>query len=907
MIKHIPNELATALGTKSNQSSHAQFAVDAVRLSPPADAKAVKGEGGPSPAIHVSNTDFMRSAFKVLQEGALAVVCSKAGDPTKGGWQAEPTGAVDEQCPSSRNNYFNCSSFTPNADAKITAQKIQFAAYHALVLDDVGTKVDRARLGTFVPSWILETSPGNFQVGVILKEPLRDSADVEALQSAIVAAGLCDAGAMGVSRWARLPVAINGKPKYGADGAPFACRLHSWKPDVAYSLDEIVKGLSLTLRPPSPSLPVPTRKGREITPAIAEGVYVPKAVENPIVVKLRALGLHKGDLGAGKHEITCPWADEHTDKVDSGTAYFEPNPDYPVGGFRCHHSHGDRLRLGDLHKFLGVSPTDARNRSRIRLVPGEMNSVAHAAERVLADRGRHYQAGGAIVSIQTEPYSGDVRVEAVSEQALTHALAEAADWERYDGRSKSLIRCDPPVRTINMLHKAQSYSALPTLRGLARQPFFREADGVLVMSPGLDPVSGKFASFDPRQFALGEATLAGALEALGRLEKLLEEFHFATDVDRSAALCAMLTATVRPSLPVAPAFNVTASSYGSGKSYLCSTVYPFAGPGDPQILSYPKTSEEASKVILSALLASPATIFFDDMDTDWKPHGVINRMFTSETISERILGVSKTVTVSTRTLVLGSGNNVEPLRDLRRRVISIRLSPRTQSPSMLSYSGKPAEEVKRHRARYVSDALTIIEAWRSAGRPKADVFDIASFNGPWADYCRQPLLWLGQPDPATSLRDQVRSDPDSETLGDFLEAWVKRFGHSAVTVRKVLQSAGGLGNDDLTEALEELPVSDHQGINRSKFGWYLKNKTLRVVRGLQLEPAESSERRAWRVVRVTDELTLSDKSPFAAFTPEKSEKRQVLDATRHSDRSEALMVAKSGDLGTFKWPPAGNP
>jgi hypothetical protein len=43
----------------------------------------------------------------------------------------------------------------------------------------------------------------------------------------------------------------------------------------------------------------------------------------------------------------------------------------------------------------------------------------------------------------------------------------------------------------------------------------------------------------------------------------------------------------------------------------------FSGPGGNAKVSYPTTSEEATKVILSLLLTSPACVEFDDMDTDW--------------------------------------------------------------------------------------------------------------------------------------------------------------------------------------------------------------------------------------------------------------------------------------------------
>ena len=55
------------------------------------------------------------------------------------------------------------------------------SAFHVLVLDDVGTKVDRTLLRDVTPTWELETSPGNSQVGFVFNEPLRDMKAVERL------------------------------------------------------------------------------------------------------------------------------------------------------------------------------------------------------------------------------------------------------------------------------------------------------------------------------------------------------------------------------------------------------------------------------------------------------------------------------------------------------------------------------------------------------------------------------------------------------------------------------------------------------------------------------------------------------------------------------------------------------
>lgn len=820
---------------------------------PPTPAqKEGKGESGELPMLAVSNAQFIAALFARCPQDASPAVCSKPGDPDGGGWLAQPAGDIAAQCPPTHNNYINCSSFALGADGGVAAKKAAVAAYHALVLDDVGTKVSHERLGAVEPSWKLETSNANFQVGFILAEPVTDKQRIEALHKAVVAAGLCDPGATGVARWVRLPEGINGKPRHGVAGFPFRCRLHIWNPSTLYRVDELATLLGLKLRPLSPPLPVPARTPRPPTICLGTDVYLASAHENPVLTRLREKGLHKRDKGQGTHDITCPWVSEHTDALDDGAAYFEPTPQYPIGGFRCHHSHGSNHHIGNLIKFLDLTAGDARNRPRIRLVPGEINRIVEAAEGALASLGRHYNSEGAIVSVHSDRDSGDLSIQPVSEQALTRDLAEAADWEKYE-QTNGWVRCDPPVRTVNMLHRAQAYPLLPELRGLARQPYFRDS-GELVMTSGYDPASGKFSSFDERKFELGELSLDGATAALDRLQQLIEEFPFATDTDRSAALSAMLTAAIRPSLPVAPAFNLTASRPGSGKTYLGSIIARFAGPGEPHNVSYPRTSEEATKEVLSLLLHAPAVINFDDMDTDWKAHGSINRMLTSPLISDRILGSNKTATVSTRTLVIGSGNNVEPQKDLLRRVITIRLFPRTATPALARYKGRPAEAVVKHRERFVSDALTIIGAWNAVGRPRTESFNVASFDT-WSEYCRQPLLWLGQPDPATSLQEQLQSDPENDELGELLRAWTARFNDRSVTVRQLIGNIDQLPDQALHEALMDLPVVEAGKINPGKLGYYLKKRRGRIVDGMMIEDGTSTERKSWRVIRIEDDVT----------------------------------------------------
>ena len=94
-------------------------------------------------------------------------------------------------------------------------------------------------------------------------------------------------------------------------------------------------------------------------------------------------------------------------------------------------------------------------------------------------------------------------------------------------------------------------------------------------------------------------------------------------------------------------------------------------------------------------------------------------------------------------------------------------------------------EVRANRAKHVSDALTIARAWIVAGRPEANIPPVASFTD-WSGLCRHSLVWLGLPDPATTLFTQMADDPDAETLGRLLNGWFELFGTGPVMTRDLV-------------------------------------------------------------------------------------------------------------------------
>ena len=581
-----------------------------------------------------------------------------------------------------------------------------------------------------------------------------------------------------------------------------------------------------------------------------------------MVQALQERGLYVRPEGEGTHRIRCPFSDDGTEAL-----YVEPSDAVPRGTFFTWSLAHQRQRIGNLLTHLNVDADLARCKARIALKKGETHRIVSAAQKVLAKRGAFYASNGQVVRLSLDAVTHEPSVTVADEQMLLIELSAGADWVKYDGRTQEWQRSDVPTNIVTALLKAREFPDLPKLNGLARQPYLRKPDREIIVTPGFDVGSGIYAGFDPGAFKVPDATRGNAEAALDRLKALLCEFEFATEADRSAALCAMLTAAVRDHLPIAPAFNITASSPGSGKSYLANVIAPFAGSGDPRNISYPSSAEEATKVVLSLAMEQPAVVLFDDMAGDWIPHGALNRMLTSGTVAERKLGTNLVVTARTCSFVMGTGNNIRPLRDMARRVVSIYLQPQTEAVATRNFSGKPDREVKANRGSYVSDALTIVTAWLGCERALENLANVAGFDD-WSYLCRQPLIWLGLPDPAESLIEQITHDPDAEQLGELLQAWSDAFGHRAVTVRKVLAKAEGDKSGELFGIIRELPCSNGAYISAPKFGRHLARARNRIVNGLKLVDAPNSERKAWAVVRA--DTARIDTSPAPRLTPERA-------------------------------------
>ena len=793
----------------------------------------------------VSNDHFLETIFQTdsgpVQDAIL--VCSKAGDPQASGWlpRVYPTNVSSSKL----NWYFAPSTFVPQEDGTYHSKSKLAKATYCIVLDDVGQKVPFEKILPCPPTWVIQTSPGCCQVGYAFDKRQTDFLIVEQLKAALIAAQLCDAGASGaIARWSRLPNGINGKSKYGNPSPQ--CKLLWWRPKLKYSIDQLVERFSLVsfLLPNTPS------NAQSLARSASDEFSIFSSDENTVITKLKALGIYKYEAAAGVHEITCPWVSEHTDQIDSGTAYFEPSHKYRIGGFKCHHSHGSKFRIKELLEFLNIGYSDAKNLPIITVYPGEIPKILEEVEWVLTGTQKFYVRGGAVVSLHRDEHSDDLEVRMASRSSLIRTVSLLSTWEKKIGHVLKI--CDPPNKYIDLLLDGQDFVYLKQLKSIARQPFFSHA-GDLVIETGYDAESGIYCDFNKNLYTFNlKPDKADAIDAVNNLKQLLGEFSFASDVDQTTALAAIITGVVRQSLKNAPLFHIKAPQIASGKSYLTDLIASFASPRLPSAYAYPTSDEECQKLLLAVLINSPAVVIFDNLTTDLIPHNTMCSALTQEQLTGRILGSTKVATVGTQVLFLSSGNNVEPVQDMTRRTITIALDPKIETPATKVYVGNPVKTVRTQREHFVGLVLTIVQAWIVAGRPITNCKPVNGYDE-WTNLVRQPLLWLPMADPATRLFQQLEHDPGKETLGRVLSAWLREFGSVPTMIREVCQRAEPYvlpKNEELREALLEV-AEERKDINRRKLGRWVARNEGRIVGALRFERGQgNSSAERWLVRQV---------------------------------------------------------
>jgi putative DNA primase/helicase len=449
---------------------------------------------------------------------------------------------------------------------------------------------------------------------------------------------------------------------------------------------------------------------------------------------------------------------------------------------------------------------------------------------IASDRGL-YRRGGLIVATGFDKMQTwdrrTVEVQIIEERsnyALLEDIEAAADFVRFDARTKKNRKAAPTLTLALTLKQRTNRLRLPNLVSLVNCPTIM-ANGELMAESGFDDDVGIL--FDPRGVKFPRVPdrpdKAMAQTALKRIMRLVETFDFVGKDDRAVALSLILTAIARPGLPTAPLHGFDAPVAGSGKSKLVDLASILATGHEAGVTAQGETREEAEKRLSTLLMRGDSIIALDNCEGPLE--GVVfNQALTQQWANLRILGQSKAVRTRCASLFAATGNNLVIKGDLTRRAVVCRLDPKVERPELRQYTYDPIADAKDKRGELVAAALTILRAYHVAGRPNLPP-RLQSFEQ-WSDSVRGALIWLGAGDPVATMDRLRKADPVLASLTAVLHAWRGAFGFEPATARRAIEEAER--RDDLRDSL--MAVAGRGGkIDGRALGNWLAQRVDRVV------------------------------------------------------------------------------
>lgn len=504
------------------------------------------------------------------------------------------------------------------------------------------------------------------------------------------------------------------------------------------------------------------------------------------------------------------------------------------------------------HAHGGQRFTLHRAMQTVQLADGELQDICRKLLELMRLDGVVFARGGELVRLT------DGAAYPVSSEWLQWYLAGLARFEKFDKRSEEWKVTDCPLPLARSLCALSGNWHLPTLEGVLTAPSMAST-GRAIQEDGFDDQTGLYLHFPATEAwqAIPENSNPQTVKAaLAHLWKPFEAFPFVSPVDRGGFLAALLTALVRPLLPTAPGFLISAPVAGSGKTLLALCVAALAG-ATAGVSSAGRDEEELEKRLLTELRFFSRCIIFDNLARPLESESLCAFLSTPH-YSGRLLGSNLSIAGRPVAVVILTGNNPTIIGDLNRRLIRVAIDPACEKPHDRRFDLEPLSYVQEHRLELVRAGLLVVKAALVSGF-KHDGGRLASFEV-WSDFIRNAVVWIGKnqwlevADPCASIDLSFENDPETTRLKMLVFEWRRVFGNGGGTVTEAISRA----KDDLTffEVLNE--VSGERGIipPRRLTRWIARQEG-RIVDGMRFyRDGERNHTVVWKV----------QKTGFTGFT-----------------------------------------
>lgn len=450
------------------------------------------------------------------------------------------------------------------------------------------------------------------------------------------------------------------------------------------------------------------------------------------------------------------------------------------------------------------------------------------------------------------PSDGLMLVPVTKEWMKKH-LGTIAVWLKYLKTTGQWAPTKPSDEHLMGLLNLKGWTKLRPLEAIARAPFLR-ADGSICDQPGYDSRSRVLyvpsAEFPELPAAPGQVE---AFEAIERIRGVFDQFPWKERASESAFLSHILAEAARLAIDRCPMYFYDAPAAGTGKSLLQEMAARIVHGTDVAVRTWVGDGDEIRKVLYAALLSGDRSMWFDNIPDGTKVRSSeLCGFLTSETWTDRKLGESSSLGIPNRMVVVGSGNNITPTGDLARRSLVVRMDANTENlkerifkiPLLRPY-------VMEKRPGLLVDALTVIKAYHNAtDHPKMPV-PLQSFEA-WSHFCREPLIWLGLPDPVLT---QKETDDGHTSEGNIFQALYEQFADRPFTSLDVARLVNSIvdSNGELASSMQQNGCTEPN--SPLKVGYWLRGCRDRISNGLKLVHAGNVKVGVqWRLQRIGQEL-----------------------------------------------------
>lgn len=504
----------------------------------------------------------------------------------------------------------------------------------------------------------------------------------------------------------------------------------------------------------------------------------------------------------------------------------------------------------------------AAERVDVEVTTREDKSVRAAAEQ-LHHLPNVYVMGRQLVRAGVDTETGAPAIEPFPVEVMRTDLTGVCRFYCMTTEKSAIVQREvhPPDWLTRSVHRLGNWPGVRALAGVSSTPILRP-DGTVWQAPGYDAVTKYLYIPNAAYLPVPERpTQADACAALALLLDPFQDFPFATESDRYAAVALVLTILARPAIdgPV-PMALVEANMRGTGKSLVVDTAAVIATGKRAARSEFTAANEEMGKRLHSAAAAGARFMLLDNVN---EPLGgaTLDAVLTGVVVQYRVLGKTENRVAPWNAVLAATANNPILKGDTARRVYRVRLETAAENPENRTdlHHTPLLPWVESERVKLVRAAFTILRAHAFAGRPSS-VKPWGSFEG-WSRVIADAIVWAGGEDPqATRASIEAESDEGVGALDSLLH-WFEQpaplgakratqTGHTSATSVTTLIDASE-HSEVLAEALAALVKGNRLGT--AGVGYALRSIARRNRNGRYLYSSKVSGCSYWKVSSVDAE------------------------------------------------------